>query len=286
MTECAAFFEAEVTLTATAESGSEFVEWEECPGAVGDVCKITVAELEEEPIVVAIFAPEPELVVEVEGGGEGTISSTPTGIEACSEAGGPPCSAHFKNGTVVTLTPTVEPGSEFIEWEGCPKHKGADECEVTMTEEEQEVTAVIYTEPELTVEVEGGGEGTVSSTPTGIDACGYGSGACYARFPGESTVALTPSAEPGSEFVKWGGCTTEVGEECKVAMVRGEEEEQEVTAEFALYPELEVEVEGEGTVSSFSHGHRNLRRIRRLRLPRTLRGRRPGHAHAERGTGL
>ena len=252
--ECAYEFEegVEVILTPTPEEGSEFVEWEGCTDEVGATCHVTAAES-----VTAVFNFEPELNVEVEGEGEGTVQSSPAGIDACGEKSlAEVCSAHFKKGTTVTLTPTVKSSSEFIEWKGCPNEVGTHECEITMEEEQQEVTAVIYAKPELNVEVEGSGNGTVSSNPPGINACGYASGVCYERFPGDTTVELTPTVEPGSEFVEWKGCTTVSGETCKVAMVKGEGVEQEVTAVFALYPVLEVELKGtgEGTVESTPGG--------------------------------
>ena len=180
---------------------------------------------------------ELEVEVEVEGFGSGTVTSSPAGIDACGPSGGHACHANFERGAMVTLTANAGPDTEFVEWKGCTKVLGA-KCEVKMNEEEQEVTAIFNAEPELEVEVEGSGNGTVTSSPTGIDACGYAGGpACHADFVKGATVTLTPTALPGSEFVEWKGCTKLAGSKCEIAM---SEEEQEVTAVFSLGPELEA----------------------------------------------
>jgi len=145
---CNANFErgATVTLTANAGPDTEFVEWKGCTKVLGVKCEVKMNE--EEKNVTAIFNAEPELEVEVEGSGDGAVTSSPAGIDACSYAGGRACHAIFKKGTVVTLTPTAQPGSEFVEWKGCTKLAGS-KCEIAMSEEEQEVTAVFSLGPEL-----------------------------------------------------------------------------------------------------------------------------------------
>jgi Divergent InlB B-repeat domain len=249
---CHANFEkgTSVILTATAGPDTEFVEWEGCRAA-GAECKVKMSEERE---VTAIFDTYPELEVQVEGLGNGTVTSSPPGIDACAYAGGHACEAYFKKGTTVTLTPTAEPGSEFVEWEGCTKVVGS-KCEIAMSEEEQEVTAIFALEPELEVEleVEGTGSGAiaVTSSPPGID-CGPGSSACTAPFAGGSTVTLTADAKSSSKFVEWKGCPDAVGAECKVTLSKGTEEEMLVTAVFDAEPlpehPLTVFIAGEGEV--------------------------------------
>jgi len=103
----------------------------------------------------------------------------------------------------VTLTPTLASGSEFDKWLGDPD---CDDGVVTITNDIVCVAgfnAVIPppTEFALTVIKAGTGGGTVTSAPAGID-CG---GSCAADFPVDALVTLTPTPNPGTEFVDWAG---------------------------------------------------------------------------------
>lgn len=80
----------------------------------------------------------------------------------------------------------------------------------------------------LTVERDGGGAGTVSSAPSGID-CGA---TCQADFVAGATVTLTAAPAAGSEFAGWGddcgGTRT-----CTVSLTR----DRRVTATFKPTPD-------------------------------------------------
>ena len=128
---------------------------------------------------------------------------------------------------MVTLTATADAGSEFVKWTGCETETVLHECEVTMTEVKTvkaEFNKSAVTEFPLKVEKTGSGTGTVTSSPPGID-CG---GTCEASFSEGEVVTLTAAADPGSEFVRWTGCTSAVGDECEVMM----SEAKTVKAEF------------------------------------------------------
>ena len=77
----------------------------------------------------------------------------------------------------------------------------------------------------LTTTLSGEGEGTITSTPSGIN-CG---GQCSSSFIEGTEVVLTATPAPGSEFVGWGGdaCGTETT--CTLLM----DGERSVNAEFA-----------------------------------------------------
>jgi hypothetical protein len=76
---------------------------------------------------------------------------------------------------------------------------------------------------ELTVALDGSGDGAVTSSPPGI-ACGV---LCRADFAAGSNVTLTPDAEDGSRFVRWeGACAGSLG--CVVTM----DQSKSVTAIF------------------------------------------------------
>jgi hypothetical protein len=66
-------------------------------------------------------------------------------------------------------------------------------------------TALIVTQPQVTVSKAGTGSGTVTSSPAGIN-CGS---TCSAGFAGGSSVTLTAAPAQGSAFAGWtGGCTS------------------------------------------------------------------------------
>ncbi len=142
-------------------------------------------------------------------GGAGTVTSSPAGID-CGDA----CSHEFSNGTPVTLTASAADGSIFAGWSGACS--GTDlTCVVTMTMS-QTVTATF--EPEdhtynLSVTKSGTGDGTVSSSPAGIN-CGSD---CTQDFPSGTPVTLTAAADGASTFTGWSGACFGTGD-CIVTM--------------------------------------------------------------------
>ena len=187
-----------VTLTATPGAGSVFTGWSGggCTGAGTCVVSTTAT-------ITANFnlpAPSPFTVtVSKNGTGAGTVASSPAGI-TCGAA----CTATYPGGTRVTLTATADAGSVFTGWSGggCA---GAGTCVVPTT---NTVTATFTVIPPqqitVTVNKDGTGSGTVTSSPAGID-CG---GDCTGTYPGGTTVTLTPKPTAESVFAGWsGGCT-------------------------------------------------------------------------------
>ena len=61
------------------------------------------------------------------------------------------------------------------------------------------------------------GEGTVTSSPAGID-CGAGCTSQAVTFAPDSSVVLTAAADPGSTFSHWSGCDSVSGNSCTVDM--------------------------------------------------------------------
>jgi photosystem II stability/assembly factor-like uncharacterized protein len=108
-----------VTLTATPDSGAVFAGWVgACTGAGS--CMVT---MNSDKAVTARFAFP--LTVTKSGTGNGTITSNPVGINC-----GATCGASYDFGTIVTLSPTSDPGSAFTGWSGgC---SGSGSCTVTM----------------------------------------------------------------------------------------------------------------------------------------------------------
>ena len=103
----------EVTLTAVAVSGSEFVSWAgACAGS--STCKVTMSAARE---VTAAFdlkpTPSYTLTVQREGAGSGSVTSGPPGIDC-----GADCTEDYPEGISVTLTATPAGDSVFKRWTG------------------------------------------------------------------------------------------------------------------------------------------------------------------------
>ena len=161
------------------------------------------------------------------GRGSGRVTSSPAGIDC-----GATCAALFDPGANVTLTAAPQPGSTFGGWGGpcsgtgaCVLAVGAD---TTISATFQaETPAQRFT---VTVSVDGGGAGRVTSTPAGIDCPTL----CAATFAENSRVSLAAAPSGGSSFVSWGGACSGAGE-CIVTAAAS------VIATFAP-PRISIEV--------------------------------------------
>jgi Tol biopolymer transport system component len=92
------------------------------------------------------------------------------------------------------------------------------------------------------------GEGTIASSPGGID-CGAGCTFQAAPFPPDSSVVLTATADPGSTFSYWSGCDSVSGDSCTVNV----DGDSTVFATFAL-TELKLR-EGTKVLDEDTMGH-------------------------------
>ncbi|ABS25884.1 cell wall/surface repeat-containing protein [Anaeromyxobacter sp. Fw109-5] len=182
-----------------------------------------------------------ELAVSLIGNGAGSVASEPAGI-ACGDA----CAAMFDAPTVVTLTPSAAPGSEFVGWSGACSQAGLGPCTLTVDESRLAIARFSPLYP-LTVARTGLGTGEVISNPAGI-VCGA---TCTAQLVEGTLVTL--SATPGgtSVFAGWSGACSGM-ETCVVAM----DAAQDVTASFLPGYRLAVSTTGgsAGTVSGGSTG--------------------------------
>ena len=126
---CSADFDynTEVTLTASAATGSTFTGWDgaDCSGT--GTCVVTVTEAH---TVTATFnLDQYTLTIEKGGTGEGTVTSVPTGIDCGPDS--TTDTADFDYNTEVTLTASAATGSTFDGWDGAGC-SGAGTCVVTM----------------------------------------------------------------------------------------------------------------------------------------------------------
>jgi hypothetical protein len=92
---------------------------------------------ERQPIMNALFRGPVILSLGALGGGSGTVTSSPLGINCTTE--GPQttgtCLAMFGRGEVITLTATLAMGSIFQRWLGLPCNGSSDRvCNVTMND--------------------------------------------------------------------------------------------------------------------------------------------------------
>ncbi len=146
------------------------------------------------------------VTVALAGAGSGTVVSTPAGIDC-----GMMCTTDVDYGTMLSFEATPDAMSMFAGWGGdCT---GMGTCEV-VADHAVSVTAtferLVF---DLTVTKSGGGRGTVSSMPAGID-CGS---SCSAGFEIGTEVTLAAEAEPGFTFEGWTGDCTGLGS-CMVSM--------------------------------------------------------------------
>jgi type IV pilus modification protein PilV len=249
---CSASFASgtEVTLIATAATGSTFAGWSGCTSTSGNACTVS---LTTGTTVTPTFASLGSThILSVAKNGSGTVTSSPSGIDC-----GATCSASFASGATVVLTATPDNGATFTGWSGACSGT-APTCTVTLTAASS-VTADFGTAPvvyALSVTKAGAGTGTVTSSPAGIN-CG---GTCSANYASGTPVTLTAVPAAGSTFTGWSGASasscTGTGA-CTVTMSAT----SSVTATFALNASCTTPISGtahdkngEVTASPASYG--------------------------------
>src|SRR5580698_6646090 len=189
---------SQVTLTATPTSGWTFGSWGgACSGSGG--CTVTMNAAES---VTVTFLPTETLAVTVTG--SGAVASSPTGINCPST-----CSESVASGTQVTLTATPANGFGFSGWGGACS--GVGNCVVTMNMA-QSVTAT-FAQTQYTLNVSVAGNGTVTSSPTGISCPSV----CTMNYSSGTPVTLTATPTGGATFNSWGGACSGNGS-CMVTM--------------------------------------------------------------------
>ncbi|MGB7292767.1 MAG: InlB B-repeat-containing protein [Thermodesulfobacteriota bacterium] len=172
-----------VTLTASPDPGSTFAGWAGDPDCTDGVVRVTAAK----SCTANFNVPQFTLSINKTGTGSGAVTSSPAGINC-----GPDCTEDYNSGTAVNLTATPSPGSIFVGWSGNP------DCSNMVTmDTDKNCTATFDIETfTLTVNKTGTGNGTLTSSPAGID-CGSD---CTEDYVGGTNVTITATPDPGSTF--------------------------------------------------------------------------------------
>jgi hypothetical protein len=138
---------------------------------------------------------KPTLTISKPGAGQGTVTSSPLGINC-----GSTCSAKFTQDAAVTLTAASATGSVFSGWSGACS--GTGPCKVTM-KDNTAISANFTSNFYLSILKTG--NGTVKSAPAGVN-CGT---VCSTYYAPGTVVTLTATPAPGQLFAGWsgGGCS-------------------------------------------------------------------------------
>ena len=149
----------------------------------------------------AVQPKPPQVVLSVNLSGRGTVTSNPPGLECDPKT----CTGMFDKGARVALEAEAGANSSFVAWAGaCEGNAG---CEVIMDAPKEVEAKFERTAFVLTVERTGAAEGSVTSSPEGID-CGKDCEQVYAKGLNVS-VQAAPAA--GAVFGGWSGDCAEFG---------------------------------------------------------------------------
>ncbi|MES2884543.1 MAG: DUF4394 domain-containing protein [Pseudomonadota bacterium] len=185
-----------VTLTATpANANNLFTGWSGNAAGCGTTRTCTLMLTGSTISAVATFQPI-NRALSVSTSGTGTVTSSPAGINC-----GADCGENYQQGSMISLTAAPGAGFSFQGWGGTCS--GSASCVVTM-DADKTVTAAFVTS-NVTLTVNKLGNGTVTSSPAGIN-CGSDCTESYARG---ATVTLTAAAGATDTFQGWsgGGCS-------------------------------------------------------------------------------
>ena len=180
--------------------------------------------------------PQVELAIELQGVGYGNVVSTPPGVDCSNDGRGSTCAALFPQGSKVTLAITPDPGTTLSN----PPDESA-----TYTLGVGLLLPVTFqmTAPSLSVATFG--NGTILSSPAGIECSTTPNGRCEGYYVNGSDVTLVPSAGVGSTFEGFAGDCS--GPSCTVHI---DGNPHHVNATFAQTQEtLTITKSGTGTGS-------------------------------------
>jgi PKD repeat protein len=205
-----------------------------CSGSAPS-CDVTMSQAQN---VTATFTATPPNILRVTKGGNGTISSSPTGI-IC----GADCEEPYRPSTLVALTATPDEHYLFAGWSGdC---SGTSSCQVSMAQERNVTATFNLKEYQFGVSKLGTGTGTI--TGNGIN-CGSD---CSELYPALTTITLTATPTADSLLANWGGACSGAATTCQITM----DQIKDVTATFNLKDyQLSVSKPGTGSGTIIGNG--------------------------------
>jgi uncharacterized protein YbaA (DUF1428 family) len=181
------------------------------------------------------------LTVTKSGGGDGTITSIPSGINYGADD-----TEDYLEDTVVYLTATPDATSSFVTWSGdVPAgHETDNPVAITMsaaaTIDAEFSAPTIYT---LTVTKAGLGTGTIVSNPVGID---FGADDTE-DYTDDTVVYLTAVPDGGSSFTAWSGDVpggSETDNPVAITIDGDKDVEATFAVEATFYGEINIQVGG------------------------------------------
>ncbi|MBV8387627.1 MAG: InlB B-repeat-containing protein, partial [Acidimicrobiia bacterium] len=197
-----------VTLTATPDSGSQFMGWslQNYSGSCPDTsCTLTLPQTSGTPLPIAATANWqglPRTITAAKNGtGTGTVSTVNAPLTSINC--GTTCSGVWPNGLGITLDARADPGSTFAGWTNCPNVlTPAEYCRVNINSDLTVTATFNLPQRTLTVTPAGTGTGTVTSDVGGI-SCGT---TCSHDYDSGTQVTLSATYDPTSTiFEGWSG---------------------------------------------------------------------------------
>lgn len=140
--------------------------------------------------------------------GQGTVSSTPVGIQC-----GTVCGGSFARASTLTLTAAPASGEVFAGWEGSCRGVSPT-CRISLNGATAVIATFVKAGTQYPVAVTKAGRGTVRSTPEGI-ACGTD---CDGRFGAGTDAVLAAKPDEGWIFVRWSGACKGKKTPCRLDM--------------------------------------------------------------------
>ncbi|MBF0456628.1 MAG: hypothetical protein HQK99_01885 [Nitrospirae bacterium] len=223
---------------------SAFDGWVGCDSTSGQECAVSMLSARTVKAVFGLSATDHKMTVTTTGGGTGTVTSSPTGINCGT--GGTSCSSNFPDNYTVTLFAAPDNTSVLSSWSGCDNATGY-QCNVLLSSNRSVVAVFALASSAayaLNVTKSGTGLGSVTAN-TGTLTWSGNSGT--ATYTSGTSVVLTAAPTYGSNFTSWSGCDNTTGTSCTIAISSA----RSVTATFTLIttPSYALTVTKSGTGS-------------------------------------
>ncbi len=216
-----------VTLTASANAGSQFDNWS---GSVTGATNPVTITMNGDKNITAAFSliPVPTYTLTANVTGNGSVTLDPQ-----------PVNGRYEEGTVVTVTASANSGSQFDGWSGSVT--GATNPVTITMNGDKNITAAfsLIPVPTYTLTANVSGNGSVTLDPQPVNG----------RYEEGTVVTVTASANSGSQFDGWSGSVTGATNPVTITM----NGDKNITAAFSLIPvptyTLTANVTGNGSVT-------------------------------------